>query len=720
MTENYDDNQSEDISGTIESIIFHKQDNGFIICKFKDSSDNQNKIITGNFDKPHIKASFIATGKWTNNNKYGRQFKTKTISIEPPITIEGITEYLSSKEFPGIGKTTAKKIASFLGPTAIEIIINNPERLNDIPRLSENNKKTIKDKLKENHSLTKLTVFLNSHGITSSYTKRIIEKYGEKAVENITQNPYLLAQEIKGIGFQKADEIAKHFSIEKNNPFRISAGISYLMDQYVSNGHCGYPIKEFLFNASDKLDVYEDKIKEELFNNIMEQENPEYVIHSINGQECIFPKKLAEAENSIKKEIKRLSLRSPPWNISKYDNAITWAQNLAGFVFAEKQKEAIKLALQSKILILTGPPGTGKTTIIKAIISILKIKGLSVTLCGPTGLSAKKMREATNNEASTIHSLLGIGNEKSKTDLSTDMLIIDEASMVDVLLMQKILKSIPNKTAVLFVGDIDQIPPVGPGQPFRDMITSHTIPVVKLDVIQRQGKGSQIVENAHLINQGKMPNLNNSQMGETDFYFLESEDPDKTIEKIKNLVKTHIPKNFGFNPLKDIQILSPMKSGVVGTNNINLTMRELLNPDASIRSKKGFYVGDKVMQTKNNQEKGIINGDVGIIKSIGADEKLTIDFDGTIVELEKEESNNIVHAYAITIHKSQGSEYPCVIIVLLTQHYMMLQRNLLYTGVTRSRKLTIVLGQKKAINIAIQNDSSVKRWTRLHEILENK
>lgn len=716
--------QSHAITGVIQSIVFRNDENGFTIIRVKSENEIHSVVCHAVADlRPGT--TVTATGNWRQTQKFGPQFQATMLEIRPPVTTEGITEYLSSDRFPGIGKGLASRIANHFGPDVFTIIESEPERLKEIPRLGKKADVLI-EKIRENRNVQDVMLFLNSHGISTAYTKRIFERYGTATIETLKQNPYILCHDIRGIGFRKADEIARHFGIRNDDPHRLNAGLEYVLEQIISGGHCGYPENEFIAKCVEILEISERQALETLEQQVAVPYKPKLVRHLISSHACIMKPALADAETNIAANIKRLARFPVPWFITRIDAAIDWAQNHAGFQFADRQKDAIRQALTTKVSILTGGPGTGKTTIINAILAILAAKGHTVTLCAPSGLAAKRMQDATGLEARTIHATLGLGRRDENGDrdenlIETSFLVVDESSMIDVPLMNNLLQRISDHCAVLFVGDIDQIPPVGPGQPFKDMMTASTVPVVRLNAIHRQGKGSRIIENAHRINNGDMPDLSRGGPG-SDFHFIESESPEDATAKLIALLTRHIPHSYGFDPVREVQVLSPMKNGTIGVNALNQLIQKTINANPAKKmsfANRTFAEGDKVMQTTNNNELGICNGDIGIVNSIDTEKKtMTVNFQGNHVTFSQDDDLSLVHAYATTIHKSQGSEYPCVIILLTTQHFMMLQRNLLFTAITRSRKLTVFIGQKKAIAMAVANNASSRRWTRLAEILQ--
>ncbi|MEY9828045.1 exodeoxyribonuclease V alpha subunit [Bradyrhizobium japonicum] len=542
----------------------------------------------------------------------------------------------------------------------------------------------------------------------------------------MTENPYRLARDIRGIGFKTADAIAMKLGIEKTAMIRVRAGISYGLTEAMDEGHCGLPTDELVPLAEKLLEVPVELVRIALD---LERTAGTVIADSVGETSCVFLAGLHRAERSIAERLIRLANGTLPWPWINPDKALPWVEQRIGLTLAESQVAAIRLALMSKALVMTGGPGVGKTTIVKGILRILAAKGVRLLLCAPTGRAAKRMTEATGFEARTIHRLLEVdpkgGGFKRGEDnpLDCDLLVVDEASMVDVVLMQSLIKAVPDRSALLIVGDIDQLPSVGPGQVLADVISSGAVPVVRLTEVFRQAAQSRIIISAHRINQGAIPDL--SPPGtDSDFYFVQAGDPETAVQRIIELVKTRIPNRFGLDPIRDIQVLCPMNRGGVGARSLNIELQAALNPAGERKVERfgwTFASGDKVMQIENDYDKEVYNGDIGYIDDVSSeDSELTASFDGRSVIYEFGELDTLVPAYAATIHKSQGSEYPAVVIPVMTQHYTMLQRNLLYTGVTRGKKLVVLVGQKKAVAIAVRNVSGRRRWSKLNEWLASR
>jgi len=566
-------------------------------------------------------------------------------------------------------------------------------------------------------------IFLHSHGVGTSRAVRIYKTYGNDAVQLMSENPYRLAKDIRGIGFKTADAIASRLGIEKTAMIRVRAGISYALTEALNEGHCGLPVTELSTLAEKLLEVPAALIETAI---TLELAEKTIVKDTVEETECVFLAGLYQAEKGIAERILRLAAGKPSWPEIDAARAIEWLATKSSFALADSQKQAVMLALSSKVLVITGGPGVGKTTIVNSILRILKAKHVEQLLCAPTGRAAKRMSEATGQEAKTIHRLLEVdpqsGGFRKDDDnpLDTDLLVVDEASMIDVPLMHALIKAVPRHAALLIVGDIDQLPSVGPGQVLADLIASGAVPVVRLTEVFRQAAQSRIVTMAHRINKGELPEFEKPE-GESDYYFVEANEPERAVDVIMELVRERIPKRFGLDSIRDIQILCPMNRGGLGARSLNIDLQKALNPSGPEKIEKfgsTFAPKDKVMQIENDYDKEVYNGDLGFITKIDAEAgEVSVNFDGREIVYDSGELDSLVLAYATTIHKAQGSEYSAVILPVTTQHYAMLQRNLLYTGLTRGKRLVVLVGQKKAVAIAVRNVSGRKRWSKLREWL---
>ena len=571
--------------------------------------------------------------------------------------------------------------------------------------------------------IREIMLFLHAHGVGTSRAVRIYKTYGTDAIQVITENPYRLARDIRGIGFRTADQIAASVGIEKTALVRVRAGVSYTLAEAMDEGHCGLPYEDLIAQAEKLIEVPAALIETAVF---LELEAGEVIDDTLEQKRCLFLAGLYRAEQEIAERLRRLVAGDTPWATIDAGKAIPWVESRTGRILADSQKNAVEIALTTKVLVITGGPGVGKTTLVNTILQILKAKNLEVLLCAPTGRAAKRLSESTGLEAKTIHRLLdtdpktgGFRRDQSNP-LACDLLVIDEASMVDVLLMRSLLRAVPDTTALLIIGDVDQLPSVGPGQVLADVIGSSAVSVVRLTEVFRQAAESRVIVNAHRINRGQMPELD--QRGtKSDFYFVDAADPEDGVQKLLTIVRDRIPKAFGLDPVRDVQVLCPMNRGGLGTRSLNIELQKALNPPGEVRVERfgwTFCPGDKVMQIENDYDREVYNGDLGIITRINLEEaELLVTFDGREVTYGFGELDELVLAYATTIHKSQGSEYPAVVIPVTTQHYAMLARNLLYTGVTRGKQLVVLIGQRKALAIAVRNQGARRRWSKLKEWL---
>ena len=552
---------------------------------------------------------------------------------------------------------------------------------------------------------------------------RIFKTYGADAIRLISENPYRLARDIRGIGFKSADQIAQKLGIEKTAMIRARAGIAYALTEAMDEGHCGLPRDELLTMAAALLEVPGEIIETALE---LELGDGEVIADTVEERPCIFLAGLHRAERAIAGRLRTLATGSLPWPAIDAEKAIPWVETKAAITLAESQREAVRLALQSKLLVITGGPGVGKTTLVNSILKILTVKGVRIALAAPTGRAAKRLSESTGLEAKTIHRLLeadpvhGGFRRREDNTLECDLLVVDETSMIDVPLMHALLKAVPDQSALILVGDVDQLPSVGPGQVLADIIASGVVPVVRLTEVFRQAAESRIIVNAHRINQGLMPEW--VQDPASDFHFIECVDPEDGVAKILQIVRERIPARYGLDPIRDIQVLCPMNRGGLGARSLNIDLQKALNPPGELRVERfgsTFAVGDKAMQVENDYDREVYNGDLGVIRSIDPEaSEIVIEFDGRPVTYGFGELDEIVLAYATTIHKSQGSEYPAVVIPLTTQHYPMLQRNLLYTAVTRGKRLVVIVGQRKAMAIAVKGRQTRRRWSKMKEWLD--
>lgn len=739
---------TEVLAGSIERVTFHNPDNGFCVLRIKARGHRDLVTVVGHAAEISAGEWVTVSGVWVNDREHGPQFKASFLRSSPPTTAEGIEKYLGSGMIRGIGPIYASKLVTAFGSEVFEVIEQAPERLREVPGIGKVRAGRIAQAWADQKVVREIMVFLHSHGVGTARAVRIFKTYGNDAVQVMAENPYRLARDIRGIGFRTADAIAARLGIEPGAMIRLKAGISYALLEASGEGHCGLPTAELLKLAGELLAVEQpaadradaDRPNEPgasrrvpldpaLIQTALDLELSEgsVVADTLAGEPAIFLAHLHRDERRIAESLQELTQGTPPWGAIDAAKAIGWVEQRLGLELAASQKAAVELALASKLLVITGGPGVGKTTLINAILRILAAKKLRIQLCAPTGRAAKRMAEATGLEAKTIHRLLEFDPQaygfrrNAELPLECDLLVVDETSMVDVPLMASLLAAIPTEAALLLVGDVDQLPSVGPGQVLADAIASGAIPVTRLTEVFRQAASSRIITSAHAINTGTLPDLRPPADGSSDFYFAQADTPEQAVALILRLVSERIPVRFGLDPIQQVQVLCPMARGGCGSRSLNIELQKRLNPDPSEQVERfgwRFAPGDKVMQIANDYEKEVFNGDLGTIDCLDADSsELTVLFEGRAVVYGWGELDNLVPAYACTIHKSQGSEYPAVVIPLLTQHYAMLQRNLVYTGLTRGKQLVVLVGQKKALAMAVKNHLGRRRYTRLEACL---
>ena len=709
----------EVLAGLVERVTYQNADNGFCVIRVKARSHRDLVTVVGHAATIAAGEWITASGDWINDRTHGQQFKAQFLKTSEPTSIEGIEKYLASGMIRGIGPAYAKKLLRAFSEKVFEVIETQPDRLREVDGIGPMRAGRIVAAWAEQKAVREIMVFLHSHGVGTARAVRIFKTYGADAIQVMTENPYRLARDIRGIGFKTADAIAMKLGIEKTAMVRVRAGISYALTEAMDDGHCGLPTGELVPLAEKLLEVPKELVRTALD---LELGDGTVIADRVGETPCVFLAGLHRAERSIADRLMRLANGKLPWPWIDPEKALPWVEQRIGLALAESQVAAIRLALMSKVLVMTGGPGVGKTTIVNAILRILAAKDVKLLLCAPTGRAAKRMKEATGFEAKTIHRLLEVDPKSGgfkrgdNNPLDCDLLVVDETSMVDVMLMQALMKAVPDKAALLLVGDIDQLASVGPGQVLADVISSGAVPVVRLTEVFRQAAQSRIITSAHSINQGIIPDLSPPE-AESDFYFVQADDPETAVARVIELVKSRIPRRLGFDPIRDIQVLCPMNRGGVGARSLNIELQAALNPAGDRKVERfgwTFAPGDKVMQIENDYDKEVYNGDIGFVTGVEPGEgELTANFDERIVTYSFNELDTLVPAYAATIHKSQGSEYPAVVIPVMTQHYAMLQRNLLYTGVTRGKRLVVLVGQKKAVAIAVRSVSGRRRWSKL-------
>lgn len=695
----------------VERITYQNPENGYSVFRVKVKGYDDLVTLVGNLLDVPAGSVLLCQGEWRVDRKYGQQFQCSTWEEVMPATAYGIEKYLGSGLVKGIGPKFARLIVDRFGTGTIEVIETDIERLNEVHGIGPKRIAKIRESWEKQKDIKNVMLFLQGHGVSTAFAAKIYREYGKESVSKVQENPYRLADDIWGIGFKTADGIASKMGYGKDDPRRVRSGILYTLGQLADEGHCFATDEQLLGTAAELLDVGEEAIGAVL----ADMSGADDVI---TDGEAIYLPPFHYAECGVARRL--LALRNG--NGSLFSEDEPELPRVEGIVYDETQLEAVRLALKSKVMVLTGGPGTGKTTTTKAIIGALRSSGMKVLLAAPTGRASKRMSEATGMEAKTIHRMLEYNpkdgyQRNADNPLTGDALIVDECSMIDILLMNNLLKAVPDGMRLILVGDIDQLPSVGAGNVLRDIIDSGAVPVIRLTRIFRQAQTSRIVMSAHAVNAGRLPDLSNGR--ETDFFFLREEDPEKVAESIVDLVGRRLPGAYGIGA-DSIQVLTPMQRGVVGAASLNIALQQSLNGTGDSLSRGGytFRKGDRVMQLRNDYDKEVFNGDLGYITEVNLEDRvLKVDFDGRETEYDSSELDELSLAYATTIHKAQGSEYPVVVIPVMMNHFVMLQRNLIYTGITRARKVCVLIGQLKALSYAVRNLTVQKRNTRLKERL---
>lgn len=712
------------LEGPIERITFHSEENHFTIAKMRVKGQRNTVTVVGQLFSITPGEVLRISGFYEQHPKYGLQVRIESYESMIPATMVGIEKYLGSGLIKGIGPEMAKRIVKQFGLNTLDIIEKDIQKLSLIEGVGPKRIGQIKEAWKEQKEIRRIMIFLQGYGVSSGLASKIFKTYGQQAVTRLQENPYALASDIFGVGFLTADHIAEKMGIQKEAPIRLKAGLTYILQQKSEEGHVCLPEEALLQAAVSQLQVdYRDLVQalKELINNKQLRRQATQA-----GETLIFIPYLDISEDGIAQGIERL-LKDKAQRDGRTDDVLRQVEKTLGLHLSPQQKEAVEKAVSQKMLIITGGPGTGKTTIVRSILEIFKGLGRRCVLMAPTGRAAKRLSEVTHHQATTIHRGLGYnpkqgGFQKNEDHpLAADLVVIDEASMVDTVLMFYLLKAVPQGAVLILVGDVFQLPSVGPGNVLSDLIQSQKIPLVQLDQIFRQGEGSMIVVNAHRIHQGDMPILLTEEGGKNqDFYFFPQEDPEKAVGWILKLIQEKLPHRYGLDPLQDIQVLTPMYKGLVGAENLNLFLQQHLNPNQRHiqRGSRLYKVGDKLMQIRNNYDKEVFNGDIGRLAKIDQEsQEIWVNFDGRFVVYDFSELEELVLAYAISVHKSQGNEYPALIMPVMIQHYILLQRNLIYTAVTRAKRVVVLIGTKKALAIGIKNNKPQLRHSFLKERL---
>ncbi|MDY6905028.1 MAG: ATP-dependent RecD-like DNA helicase [Thermodesulfobacteriota bacterium] len=718
------------LKGRLERITYADAESGFTVAALKVFSSRETITVVGNFGATTPGEILEVTGEWTTHPQFGEQFRVDAYKADPPATVSGIKKYLGSGLIQGIGPVMAERITKVFGKDTLRIMETDIDRLREVEGIGKKRLAMIKESWQSQHEIRNVMLFFQGHGVGAGYAVKIYKAYGTDAIDMVSENPYRLTGDIFGIGFVIADDIARKLGFPADSPLRVRAGIHYVLDQMTQAGHVYYPWHQLVTKSMEILGVGRKIVVEAIAAEEAEKTLVAEPLRDDSGgasgdEKAVFLWGYHYAELSIAAHFKRLLDTAKSIRRIDTPKAVEWVQGKLSMTLARKQAEAVATAADSKVMVITGGPGTGKTTIVKAVLKIFLALGAIPMLAAPTGRAAKKLKEATGRDSRTIHRILEFSMAKggfqrdSEHPLECDLLVVDEASMIDSLLMYHLLKAVPSHATVILVGDVNQLPSVGAGNVLHDIIHANIVPVVALNEIFRQARQSRIIRAAHQINQGIVPGFHNRD-ADSDFFFIEQEDPEAVVSTITDLVSRRIPDRFGFDPVDEIQVLTPMHKGVAGGNNLNNRLQAALNPenDGLVRGETTFAVDDKVMQIRNNYDREVFNGDIGRIRRIDHNSReMVIQFDGRSIHYPFADLDEIVLAYAVSVHKSQGSEYPAVVMPMLTQHYILLQRNLIYTAVTRGRQLVVMVGTPRALAIGVNNNKTSHRYTRLKQRL---
>jgi exodeoxyribonuclease V alpha subunit len=720
--------------GIVERVTFHNPDTGFAVLRVQATGRRGVVTVVGSLPSIVAGEQIEATGSWVQDREHGQQFKASELKTTPPHSLAGIEKYLGSGLIKGIGPHFAKKIVQVFGERTLEVIDESPSYLKEVKGIGPRRIQLIRESWQEQKAVRHIMVFLQTHGIGTTRAVRIYKTYGDQAVEIVRANPYRLAADVWGFGFETADALARKLGMPPDSPERAQAALRWVLQRLSEEGHVGYSEMAVIQQTADLTSIPDDIVRaavelERSEGNLVREpfaaptEGPVHLSRDASlDAPWLYLKPLFLAELGVARAICNLRIGLHPLRGLDVEAAVKNVEQQMGLELAEGQREALRMVAKSKLLVVTGGPGVGKTTLVRGILELFSGRGMRCGLCAPTGRAAKRLNETTGREAKTIHRLLefdpALGGFRRDREhrLDFDLLVIDETSMVDVVLMNQLLRAISDRACVVFVGDVDQLPSVGAGMVLKDLIGSSVIPVTRLTEVFRQAGQSWIVRAAHQVNEGCIPEA--APAGSGDFYFVEANEPGAIIDRIITMVRERIPKRFGLDPMRDVQVLTPMNRTELGTQALNTRLQDLLNPARGLPHVERFGVvfrtGDKVLQTRNDYQKEVFNGDIGLIRAVDPDEQmLLIDFDGREVAYDFAEMDELTLAYALSIHRAQGSEYPAVVIPLHTQHFLMLQRNLLYTALTRGKKLVVLAGSRKALELAVQRQDTAARCSAL-------
>ena len=716
----------ERIEGVVERIVYADEESGWSVIQL--GVEGRGRTVPAVGTLPGVRAGerLRLFGEWIVDRKYGRQFRVDSYLAIEPDTVSGIERYLASGLVRGIGRGLARALVGKFGLETLEVIENDPDRLTEVAGIGPHRSRRIREAWTEQRAIRLVMVFLQTYGVATGHALRIYKEYGDQAIARIKENPYRLALDVFGIGFRTADGIARRMGIAPDSPQRAEAGTLHFLWEQTNAGHLFLPRDRLVSETAAAFDIDERIIAEAI--GALAASGRIVVDPAPGGEPSVYPAALHAAEVESAERIRRLLAHPPrPLRID-VDRALAWVERTSRVRLGAGQREALARALREKVLVVTGGPGTGKTTLVERILTIFEMKGHRAALAAPTGRAAKRLAEASGREAKTLHRLLEFSPRSQRFErdadrpLAVDLLVVDEVSMVDCLLLVHLLRAVPPAARLLLVGDADQLPSVGAGNVLRDLIGSGVVPVARLEEIFRQAESSRIVTNAHRINRGEMPSLDEPE-ADGDFFFVERGEPEEVLSAIEKLVAERIPQRFGLDPLDQIQVLTPMHKGPIGAANLNAALQKLLNPDGKEVAGAGraLRIGDKVMQIRNNYDLEVFNGDIGRIVAVDPDEGVVlVRIDDRTVAYAPADLDELAPAYAVTVHKAQGSEYPCVVVPIHTQHYVLLQRNLLYTAVTRGKRLVVLVGTKRALAIAVRNNKIEQRHTRLAERLKGR